>query len=60
MKAGSAIKMNKLDNYKKADLGAYQQLIGKLMYFTCETKPNIAFIVGKLNKYNADPQKDHF
>lgn len=59
MKAGSAIEMNKPDDYNKADLRAYQQLIGKLMYLACGTRPDIAFAVGRLSKHNADPQKSH-
>ena len=31
MKAGFVITINKLDNYEKAKLGVYQQLIGKLI-----------------------------
>lgn len=31
MKAGFVITINKLDKYEKAELGVYQQLIGKLI-----------------------------
>lgn len=46
MKAGSSIKMTDPEDYKEADFCTYQQLIGKLMYFTCGTRPDIAFAVG--------------
>lgn len=59
MKAGSFIKINEPDDYDKADLGDYQRLIGKLMYLAYKTRPNIAFIVGRLSKHNADPRKSH-
>ena len=59
MKAGSTIEMNEPDDYDKADLGTYQRLIGKLMYLVCGTRPDIAFVVGRLSEYNTDPQKGH-
>lgn len=54
MKADSGIEMNEPDDYDEADLGEYQQLIGKLMYLACGTRPDIAFVVGRLSKHNAD------
>ena len=51
--------MNEPDDYDKANSGDYQRLIGKLMYLACGTRPNIAFLVGRLSKHNADPRKDH-
>lgn len=59
MKAGSFIEMDESDDYEQVDLGVYQRLIGKLMYLTCGTRPDIAFAVGTLSKHNADPRKDH-
>ena len=52
--------MNKLNDYEKANLRAYQWLIGKLMYLIYGTRPKIAFAIEKLSKYNADPWKSHF
>lgn len=46
IKASSSIEMTDLKNYKKVNLHTYQQLIGKLIYFTNKTKPNIAFTIG--------------
>lgn len=59
MKAGSIIEMNKVDDYYKTDLKAYQCLIGKLIYPSCGTKSDIAFAVGQLSKRNADPRVGH-
>lgn len=59
IKAGLAIEMNESDNYDEADLGTYQWLIGKLIYFACRTRSDIAFVVGRLSKYNTNPRKDH-
>ena len=60
MNAGSFIKINKLDDYDKANLGDYQRLIEKLIYLACKTRPDIAFVVGRPSKHNADPRKGHF
>lgn len=51
--------MNELDDYNKTNLGDYQRLIKKLIYFAYKTRPNIEFIVEKLSKHNADPKKSH-
>lgn len=56
MKAGSTIEMSEHDDYEEADLRPYQRLIGKLMYLSCGTRPDIAFIVGQLSRHNAGPQ----
>ncbi len=57
MKAGSAIEMIEHNNYEDTEIKPYQHLIGKLMYLACDTKPDIAFIVGLLSRHNADPKK---
>lgn len=59
MKAGSVIEMLDPEDYNKIDLHKYQCLIGKLMYLVCKIRPNIAFAVGQLSKYNIDPRKGH-
>lgn len=55
MKASSAIKINKPNNYNEANLGEYQRLISKLMYLAWGTKSDIAFAIKKLSKHNANP-----
>ena len=57
MKAGSSIKMSESDDYDKTDIHTYQQLIGKLIYLACGTRPNIVFAIGQLSKHNADLRK---
>ena len=38
----------------------YAQIIGSLMYLTNCTRPNIAYIVGRLSRYTQSPNKDHW
>lgn len=56
IKIGNFIEMSGKDDYKKVDLKTYQQLIGKLMYLSCNTRPDISFVVRQLSKQNADPR----
>lgn len=59
MKAGYFIEMSEPGDYKEADIKPYQCLIGKLMYLSCGTRPDIAFAVGQLSKHNSDPRTGH-
>lgn len=59
MNVRSFINIQKEDNYEKANLKIYQQLVGKLIYFLCSTRPDITFVVGQLNKYNSDIKIGH-
>lgn len=54
MEAGKAIEMNKSDNYDKTNLAIYQRLINKLIYFVYGTRSDLAFIVRRLSKHNAN------
>lgn len=60
IKVGLAIKINKPNNYNKANLKEYQLLIGKPIYLAYGIRLDIAFIVGKLSKHNVDLQKMTF
>lgn len=59
MKTGNFIEMQGEDDYEEVDLKVYQRLIGKLMYLSCGTRPDISFVVGQLSKRNADPRVGH-
>lgn len=59
MKTGCFIKISEPGDYEEADIKPYQQLIGKLMYLSYGTRPDIAFAVGQLSKHNSDPKTDH-
>ena len=51
--------MNEVDDSIKTDLKSYQRLIGKLMYLSFATRPNIAFVIGQLSKRNAKLRVGH-
>lgn len=51
--------MSDIDAYEEEDLRTDQQLMDKLIYLACGTRPDIAFAVGQLSKHNADPQKSY-
>ena len=40
-------------------LTRYQQLIGTLLYASIGTRPDIAFAVTRLSRYNANPMDEH-
>lgn len=46
IKAGSTIEITGLKDYKETELCEYQYLISKFMYLACETRSDIAFVVG--------------
>lgn len=60
MKASSVIEMLDFGDYDITNFQKYQFLIGKLIYLLYRTRPNIAFAVSQLSRYNADSQKNHF
>lgn len=59
MKAGLTIDMIEHDDYEEANLRSYQRLIGKLVYLLCGPCPNITFVVGQLNRQNANHCLSH-
>ncbi|KAI1006420.1 hypothetical protein K3495_g1801 [Podosphaera aphanis] len=43
----------------RIDITEYQQAIGSLMYAMILTRPDIAFVLGKLSQYMSDPARHH-
>jgi len=41
------------------EIGGYQSIIGTLMWVACQTRPDIAYAVGKCSRYSANPTPDH-
>ena len=59
VKASSTLLLNQASDQQQADLTVYQCLIGNLMYLSCGTRPDNAFVVRQLSCHNADPQIGH-
>lgn len=59
VKADSFFFMDQVGDHFQADLAVYQQLVGKLMYLSCGTRPNIASVVGQLSWHNSDLRAGH-
>jgi len=41
------------------EIAGYQSIIGTLMWIACQTRPDIAYAVGKCSRYAANPTPDH-
>jgi len=41
------------------EIEGYQSIIGTLMWIACQTRPDIAYAVGKCSRYAANPTPDH-
>lgn len=59
MKTSYFIKMTEYNNYEKAEIKPYQQLIKKLIYLSFSTRLDIAFAIRQVNKHNLDPKIGH-
>ena len=59
VKAGSTLFLDQAGDHQQADSTEYQRLIGKLMYLSCGTRPDIAFVVGQLSRHNSNPRVGH-
>lgn len=44
----------------KIDQGQYREAVGKLLYLSIATRPDIAYTVGVLCRYNSNPGKEHW
>lgn len=54
VKAGSTFLQDQTGDHQQTNLTAYQCLIKKLIYLKFEICPNISFIIGQLNRHNAN------
>jgi hypothetical protein len=41
------------------EIRAYQQVVGSIMYAMTSTRPDLAFTMSRLSKFNANPNYDH-
>ena len=54
VKVGSTLFLDQANDHQQADLTKYQRLIGKFIYLSYETQPDITFVVGQLSCHNSD------
>lgn len=59
MKASNVIEINDTDDYKETNIKVYQRLVGKLIYLSFSTRPNISFAISQLSKRNTNPRVSH-
>ena len=59
VKASSTLFLDQAEDNQQVDLTAYRQLVDKLIYLSCGTRPDIAFIIGQLSCHNSDLQAEH-
>ena len=57
--AATDLKLMKDDGSRPVDQTKYQSMIGSLLYLSVATRPDIAFAVGALSKYNSCPNENH-
>lgn len=48
------------ENDKLVEQREYQSLVGSLMYIAVGTRPDLAFTISVLSKFNSQPTTDHF
>ena len=54
------VKLVKDDSYsKKVDAAQYQSMVGSLLHAARATRPDIAYAVGVVSKFNAAPTQAH-
>ena len=59
IKIGSSFTLDQVEDYLPTDMVVYQQLVRKQIYLACETRSDIAFVVGQLRRHNSDPRAGH-
>lgn len=60
METNSFIKIYTKDNYTKANIKLYHELIEKLIYLLYGIRSAITFTIRKFNKYNTDLSIKYF
>ena len=56
----TGVHLTKSENPSSTNLRTeYQQLIGTLLYAALGTRPDIAFTVTQLSRFNSDPTEEH-
>jgi len=52
-------KFENCEESKKTDVLAYQELLGRLMYLSVHTRPDLSFALSCLSQFNNDPKEMH-
>ena len=56
-----SVKLSKAtDNSRSVDVERYQSAVGKLLYLSTRTRPDISFAVCTVAKYTANPTEYHW
>jgi len=53
------IKMEACEGSERTDAETYQELIGRLMYLSVYTRPDLSFALSCLSQFNSDPRVMH-
>lgn len=53
------VKMDEYDDSEQADIHDYQELMGRLMYLSVYTRPDLSFALSCLSQFNKDPRMIH-
>jgi hypothetical protein len=56
---GALTQLDESGNFSPTDQKAYQSVVGCLNYLTTHTRPDIAFAVGSLSRFMANPGEHH-